>query len=82
MLKTTGKGKKAGWKTMVGGRRGWLAMGTLAAYAVMGSSRGAMAAVTNDAGAGAAGAGAPAANLPVKRFHIGAGPLDEAINEL
>ncbi len=54
-------------------------MGTLAAYAVMGSSRGAMAAVTKDAGAGAAGAGAPAANLPVKRFHIGAGPLDEAL---
>ncbi|MEO8735908.1 MAG: TonB-dependent receptor [Edaphobacter sp.] len=71
--------KKAGWKT-VGSKRGWLAMGTLAAYAVMGSSRGAMAA-TRDVGAGAAGAGAPAANLPVKRFHIGAGPLDEAIKE-
>jgi catecholate siderophore receptor len=77
--KMVGKGKKAGWK--VGSRRGWLAMGTLAAYAVMGSSRGAMAAVTKDAGAGAAGAGAPAANLPVKRFHIGAGPLDEAIKD-
>ncbi|HUZ96365.1 MAG TPA: TonB-dependent siderophore receptor [Edaphobacter sp.] len=79
-LKMVSKGaKKAGWK--VGSRRGWLAMGTLAAYAVMGSSRGAMAAVTNDAGAGAAGAGAPAANLPVKRFHIGAGPLDGAIKD-
>ncbi len=56
-------------------------MGTLAAYAVMGSSRGAMAAVTRDGGAGAAGVGAPAANLPVKRFHIGAGPLEEAIKD-
>ena len=80
-LKTTGKGKKrkSGWKAMVGSSRGWLAMGTLAAYAVMSPSQSALAAVTNDAGAGAAGAGAPAANLPVKRFHIGAGPLDEAI---
>jgi catecholate siderophore receptor len=75
-LKTTGKGKK-----LVGGKRGWLAMGTLAAYAMVGSTRGAVAAVTNDAGAGAAGAGAPAANLPVKRFHINPGPLDEAIRE-
>jgi catecholate siderophore receptor len=78
-LKT--KNKKADWKTVIGGRRGWLAMGTLAAYAVMGSSRGAMAAVAKDAGAGASGVGAPAANLPVKRFHIGAGPLDEAIKD-
>jgi catecholate siderophore receptor len=77
--KTVGKSKKAGW--MVGSRRGWLAMGTLAAYAAMGSSGSAMAAVTKDGNAGAAGAGAPAANLPVKRFHIGAGPLDEAIKD-
>lgn len=79
-LKTTGKRKKVGWTAMVGGRRGWLAMGTLAAYAVVGSSRSAMAAVTKDGGASAA-AGAPAANLPVKRFHIGAGPLDAAIKD-
>jgi catecholate siderophore receptor len=75
------KNKKAAWKTVMGGKRGWLAMGTLAAYAAMGSSRGAMAAVTKDAGAGAAGAGAPAANLPVKRFHIVPGPLDVAIKD-
>jgi catecholate siderophore receptor len=80
-LKQIGKNDKANWKKIVGGRRGWLAMGTLAAYAVMGSSRGAMAAVTKDSNAGAAGAGAPAANLPVKRFHIAAGPLDQAIKE-
>jgi catecholate siderophore receptor len=73
--------KKTDWKTMVGGRRGWLAMGTLAAYAVMGQGRSAIAAVTKDGGAGLAGAGAPAANLPVKRFHIDAGPLDAAIKD-
>jgi len=67
-----------------GSRRGWLTMGTLAAYAVMGPSGrsgSAIAAITKDAGAGATGAGAPAANLPVKRFHIGAGPLDHAIED-
>ena len=81
-LKAVGKGRqKAGWTAMMIGRRGWLTMGTLAAYATMGPNRGALAAATRNSGAGAAGAGAPAANLPVKRFHIGAGPLDAAIRE-
>ena len=55
--------------------RGWLAMGTLAAYAVMGANRAAMAAVTvktePDGGA--------AATLPLKRFDIAAGTLEDAI---
>ena len=81
-MKTIGRGKKkTGWLTMAGGSRGWLATGTLAAYAVIGSSRAAMATVTKDSGTGGAGAGAPSANLPVKRFHIGQGPLDQAIED-
>lgn len=53
-------------------------MGTLAAYAVMGSSRHALAAV-KPGSEGAPGAGGQAANLPVKRFNIAAGGLDEGI---
>ncbi len=65
-------------KNFAGGRRGWIAMGALAAYAAMGASRLAQAAVLKDGGAG--GTGDPAAaNLPVKRFNIPAGPLDAGI---
>ncbi|HZY61958.1 MAG TPA: TonB-dependent receptor, partial [Edaphobacter sp.] len=80
-VRNAAKGKKKPAWAIGGGKRSWLAMGTLAAYAMVGSTRGAMAAVTKDTGAGVAGAGAPAANLPVKRFHIAAGPLDQAIKE-
>jgi catecholate siderophore receptor len=61
--------------TMFGNARGWVAFGTLAAYAVMGANRPAMAAVfkTTPDGGGAA------ATLPLKRFDIAAGPLDAAI---
>ena len=53
-------------------------MGALAAYAVVGSSKLAQAAVLKDGGA--PGASDPAAaNLPVKRFNIPAGPLDAGI---
>jgi catecholate siderophore receptor len=53
-------------------------VGTLAAYSVMGSSPQAKAA--SKASEGAAGAGAPpAANLPVKKFNIAAGGLDDGI---
>src|SRR5882762_1571067 len=67
-------------KSLRSGRLGWLAMGTLAAYAAVGASEPALAAVTKD---GVAGAGEPpaAANLVVKRFNIGAGPLDEGFRE-
>lgn len=59
------------------GSRSWLAVGTLAAYAVMGSTRQALAAIKSE---GAPGAGEPpAANLPVKKFNIAAGGLDDGI---
>lgn len=59
--------------------RGWLAVGTLAAYAAMSAGKPALAAIwKTDPGTGTAGGGA-AATLPLKRFDIAAGPLDEAI---
>jgi catecholate siderophore receptor len=60
------------------GSRSWLAVGTLAAYTVMGSSRQALAA-TKPGSEAAPGAGGPVANLPVKRFNIAAGGLDDGI---
>ena len=69
-------GKKARRPGMLGVTRGWIAMGTLAAYAVMGGTRSALAAVEKVA---PSGAGVPEANLPLKRFDIPAGPLDGAI---
>jgi catecholate siderophore receptor len=67
-------------KNILGGRRGWLALGTLAAYAAVGSSDLAMAAVTKDGVAGRVEP-PPAAHLPVKRFNIAAGPLDVGFAE-
>ncbi|WP_213807546.1 TonB-dependent siderophore receptor [Granulicella sp. dw_53] len=66
-------------KKILGGRMGWLAMGTLAAYAAVGANEQALAAVTKDGATGAAVP--PAANLPVKRFNIAAGPLDAGFAE-
>jgi catecholate siderophore receptor len=61
------------------GSRGWIAMGTLAAYATMGGTKSALAYVEKTGGArGEAGS---EASLPLKRFNIAAGPLDEAIKE-
>jgi len=66
-------------KHRFGGSKGWLAVGTLAAGAVMGTSHPAQAAVSlNEGGAGAA-AVPPAPNLPVKRLDIAAGSLEDAI---
>ncbi|HEY1806778.1 MAG TPA: TonB-dependent receptor [Terracidiphilus sp.] len=59
----------------LGQTRGWIAMGTLAAYAAMGGTRSALAAKPK---ADPIGNGAAAA-LPLKRFNIPAEPLDEAI---
>jgi len=56
-------------------RRGWLAMGTLAAYAAMNGTRPALAAGKADPPTNSA----PAATLPLKRFDIPAGPLEQAI---
>jgi catecholate siderophore receptor len=56
--------------------RSWIAMGTLAVYAVMGGGRSLLAATS---ATNSNAEGAPAATLPLKRFDIPAGPLDEAI---
>ncbi len=69
------KQKLKGKKRSLAIGRGWIAMGTLAAYAALGPSRTALAAEkalpTVD--------GAPPASLPLKRFDIPAGPLEQAI---
>jgi len=68
--------KKSAARAMFGGTRGWIAAGTLAAYAVMGGTRSALAEnEKNDA----AGSGAVEATLPLKKFDIAPGPLDKAI---
>ena len=54
-------------------------MGTLAAYAVMGGTKSALAYVEKTAGTG--GETGSEASLPLKRFNIAAGPLDEAIKQ-
>ena len=54
-------------------------MGTLAAYAVMGGTKSALAYVEKTDGA--VGEAGSEASLPLKRFNIAAGPLDEAIKE-
>ena len=56
--------------------RGWIAWGTLAAYAAMGGTRAAFAAKPKT---DPIGSGSPAAALPLKRFNIPAGPLDQVI---
>jgi catecholate siderophore receptor len=61
--------------TVRGLGRGWIALGTLAAYAALGASRPALAGARNNPAAD----GGTAAALPLKRFDIPAGPLDQAI---
>ena len=70
--------KKSAGRTMFGGTRGWIAAGTLAAYAVMGGTKSALASKekTDPAGSGTA-----EATLPLKKFDIAAGPLDGALKE-
>jgi catecholate siderophore receptor len=67
--------KKNAQRVLLGNARGLVAMGTLAAYAALGSSRPALAAVWNKEPAD----GGASATLPLKRFDIPAGPLDAAI---
>jgi catecholate siderophore receptor len=70
--------KTAGSKNrgMISGGRGWIAAGTLAAYAAIGGTKAAIASVEKvDPGA----AGAAEATLPLKKFDIAAGPLDVAV---
>ena len=58
------------------GTRGWIAAGTLAAYAVMGGTK---AAVAEKEKTDPAGSSAAEATLPLKKFDIAAGPLDGAV---
>lgn len=82
LRKSTGKRREAAallaGRRRIAGPRGWLAVGTIAAYATLGANRPALAAGGGEAEAGAAGT---AATLPLQRFNIGAGPLDTAIAE-
>ena len=59
-------------------RNSWLALGTLAAYTVMGASRSAVATTPREDGL--ATGEAPATTKPVRQFNIPAGPLDAAIS--
>ena len=68
--------KKSAGRPRFGGSRGWIAAGTLAAYAVIGETKSALA---KSAKSYPAGAGMAEATLPLKKFDIAAGPLDEAI---
>src|SRR5580704_4664889 len=70
-----GKKKSAG-RAMFRRARGWIATGTLAAYAVMGGTRSALAEKERNDPAGSSMA---EATLPLKKFEIAAGPLDKAI---
>jgi catecholate siderophore receptor len=72
--KTTASRKKS--RGRIGGGRGWIAAGTLAAYAAMGGTKAAMASVEK---ADPAANGAAEATLPLKKFDIPAGPLDAAV---
>lgn len=76
--KLKGAGKLLAGRRVFAGTRGWLAMGTLAAYATLSLNRPALAAT---GGKTEPGAGGTAATLPLKRFDIAAGPLDAAIAE-
>jgi catecholate siderophore receptor len=74
--KTMADRKKKAGRTMFGRTRGWIAAGTLAAYAVIGGTRSALA---EKGKSDPEGASAAEATLPLKRFDIGPGPLDGAV---
>src|SRR5580698_8758409 len=79
VMKQKSRKKKQGSNSVRGLGRGlgrrWIAMGTLATYAAMGAARPALATPKPNP----AVSGAPAATLPLKRFDIPAGPLEQAI---
>jgi catecholate siderophore receptor len=76
-----GRTKAAKGNRGFAGSRGWIAAGTLAAAATIGGGVSALAAVAKDGAAGHAPEQTtrPEANLPVKRFSIAAGSLEEAL---
>jgi catecholate siderophore receptor len=75
--KTTPGKKKS--RARIGGSRGWIAAGTLAAYAAMGGTKAAMALMASIEKADPATSEAAEASLPLKKFDIPAGPLDAAV---
>ncbi len=74
--RTIANSRKKGGLTVIRGSRGWIAAGTLAAYAMAGGTK---AAVASAAKADPAGSGGAEATLPLKKFEIAAGPLDAAV---
>jgi catecholate siderophore receptor len=68
--------KKSAGRAMFWGARGWIATGTLAAYAVIGGTRYALAEKEKS---DPAGSSAAEATLPLKKFDIAPGPLDGAV---
>jgi catecholate siderophore receptor len=64
---------------MFGGMQGWIETATLAAYAVMGGTKSAVAAATGTSEP--ARSGGTEATQPVKKFDIDSGPLDETVKE-
>jgi catecholate siderophore receptor len=63
-------------RAMLGRGRGWIAVGTLAAYAAAGGTKSALASAVKTDPTATDGAGS---TLPLKRFDIPAGPLDAAV---
>jgi len=74
--RTIANSRKKGGLTVIRGSRGWIAAGTLAAYAMAGGTK---AALASAAKADPAGSGGAEATLPLKKFEIAAGPLDAAV---
>ena len=72
------RGERSACVAVFGGTRGWVAAGTLAAYAVMGATKSALAASAKKE---PMGLGASEATLPLRKFNIAAGPLDGAVKE-
>ena len=68
--------KKSAGRAMFWGTRGWIAAGTLAAYAVIGGPRSSLAEKEKSDPAGSTAA---EATLPLKKFDIAPGPLDGAV---
>jgi catecholate siderophore receptor len=72
--KTIAKKNRAG-RLPFSGTRGWIAVGTVVAYAAMGGTKVALAKVEKNDPSGSGSE----ATLPLKKFDIGAGPLDVAV---
>src|SRR5580704_2387310 len=68
--------KKSAGRAMFWGTRGWIAAGTLAAYAVIGGPRSSLAEKEKSDPAGSTVA---EATLPLKKFDIAPGPLDGTV---